>query len=434
MSLPRILKFALHGALFWIIFQYLIGPSTLPLDDPIANVRAFTRDVEFNYITWTLDAIEIKFKQLSLNTIDYLDQETQHQIVWDYLVLVDEIQRSEGHLNQLYADPTIENKEASTAPVRSQLDRLYIQRALLGPLAESVMQNRVAAITSELGFNFGGQPFPPVLYHSTPLPWALIVSPRSIIEQTANISLETELTVEEHIILEDDIAESLDVSTLVVPVGGIGTYPTMVAQSSHLVWISEVISHEWAHNYLTLRPLGMLYGDTPEMRIMNETTASIFGNEIGDAIIAEFFPEFAPPPPPPPPPPTDESQEEEPPPQLPPEPPAFDFRAEMRETRVTVDELLSEGKIEEAETYMEERRQIFWENGYRHIRKLNQAYFAFYGAYGDVPGGAAGTDPVGAAVRELRLRSETLLEFVNRISWLTSFEDLQEVLQETPSS
>jgi hypothetical protein len=201
----------------------------------------------------------------------------------------------------------------------------------------------------------------------------------------------------------------------------------MVAQSSHLVWISEVISHEWAHNYLTLRPLGLLYGQTPELRTMNETTASIFGNEIGEAIIATYFPEFAPPPPPPP---TDEDQKE--PPQPP--PPAFDFRAEMRETRVTVDGLLAEGKIKEAETYMDERRQFFWENGYRHIRKLNQAYFAFYGAYGDAPGGAAGEDPVGAAVRELRSRSDTLLAFVNRMAWLTSFEDLQEVLQEIPSS
>ncbi len=50
------------------------------------------------------------------------------------------------------------------------------------------------------------------------------------------------------------------------------------------------------------------------------------------------------------------------------------------------DELLAAGKIEEAEAYMEARRQVFWDNGYA-IRKLNQAYFAFYGAYADVPGG-----------------------------------------------
>ena len=100
----------------------------------------------------------------------------------------------------------------------------------------------------------------------------------------------------------------------------------------------------------------------------------------------------------------------------------------MHETRVTTDEMLAAGKIEEAEAYMDARREIFWQNGYA-IRKLNQAYFAFYGAYADVPGGPAGEDPVGPAVRALRTQSESLADFVNRISWMTSFEQLQAAIQ-----
>ena len=75
---------------------------------------------------------------------------------------------------------------------------------------------------------------------------------------------------------------------------------------------------------------------------------------------------------------------------------------------------------------MESRRQIFVENGYR-IRKLNQAYFAFHGAYADRPGGAAGAseDPVGSAVRKLRNQSPSLAVFLNRISWMWSYEQLQ---------
>jgi len=101
----------------------------------------------------------------------------------------------------------------------------------------------------------------------------------------------------------------------------------------------------------------------------------------------------------------------------------------MRETRVTVDNLLAEGRIEEAEEYMEMRRAFFWDNGYL-IRKLNQAFFAFHGAYADVPGGAAGEDPVGAAVRELRSQSPSLAAFLNRISWMSSFEQLQSAVEE----
>jgi hypothetical protein len=160
---------------------------------------------------------------------------------------------------------------------------------------------------------------------------------------------------------------------------------------------------------------------------MNETTASIAGNEIGTYVLERHYPElvasspalglepvsFSPPS-------STGSQTED--------PPVFDFRAEMHETRVTADKLLAEGKIEEAEGYMEQRRQFFWENGYL-LRKLNQAYFAFHGAYADVPGGAAGEDPVGPAVRALREQSASLADFINTIAWMTSFEELQQAIR-----
>ncbi|GAP17362.1 hypothetical protein, partial [Levilinea saccharolytica] len=114
--------------------------------------------------------------------------------------------------------------------------------------------------------------------------------------------------------------------------------------------------------------------------------------------------------------------------QPPAEPPAFDFRAEMHITRVEADRLLADGKVDEAEAYMEARRQVFYANGYV-LRRLNQAYFAFHGAYADTPLGAAGEDPVGPAVRALRAQSGSLREFLNRISWMDEFADLQKALQ-----
>jgi len=108
----------------------------------------------------------------------------------------------------------------------------------------------------------------------------------------------------------------------------------------------------------------------------------------------------------------------------------FDYRAEMRQTRLQVDELLAAGKVDEAERYMEMRRQFFWEHGY-HIRKINQAYFAFYGSYADQPGGgAAGADPVGTAVRKLWAESSSLKEFVDRVSAVRSYADLLALLEQ----
>ncbi|MBT4002536.1 MAG: hypothetical protein HOF10_04380 [Chloroflexi bacterium] len=393
-------------------------------EDLNSNVRAYTRQIEFDYIRWTMNAIKLKFTQFSLGTSNYIDEKDQKALVLDYIDLVREIQTTESQLGDIYTDPHIEDQESAATPLSQKLDQLYEERLLLGPLAESILQNMMTLILDELEFTFVGQTIPPLLYHSSPLPWALIVSPREIIRQDTQVHLETQLNVEDHIELENKISEDLEVSTLVVPIGGVGVYPTMVAQTTNLRWLASVVAHEWIHNYLNIRPLGLAYSISPELRTINETTASIAGDEIGDALIAKFFPEFLPPPPPPELP--EKPLTDNP---LPPAPPVFDFRAEMRETRNTADSLLEEGKIEEAEDYMEARRLIFWENGYR-IRKLNQAYFAFHGAYADVPGGAAGEDPVGAAVRFLRSESLSLQDFVKKISRVNSYEELKEIIGE----
>jgi len=110
----------------------------------------------------------------------------------------------------------------------------------------------------------------------------------------------------------------------------------------------------------------------------------------------------------------------------PPDPDRFDFDAEMRRTRLHVDELLAAGKIEEAETYMEARRQIFVQNGYP-LRKLNQAYFAFHGSYAT---GAASTDPIGPKLQELRRLTPDLSVFVAAVREIAQPSDLDRLLNE----
>ncbi len=67
---------------------------------------------------------------------------------------------------------------------------------------------------------------------------------------------------------------------------------------------------------------------------------------------------------------------------------------------------------------MEERRREFVRQGYA-IRKLNQAYFAFYGGYQDEPG-AGGTDPTGPAIEELRVLSPDLLAWMQTMRAITT--------------
>jgi hypothetical protein len=397
-----------------VVGSLLLAFSNYPPGDELQRIRAFSRPLEFDYVGWTLNALGTKLAQVALGAADTLTPEEQSQLVLDYLDLISRIDQADQRLNEIYADPEIANPEIASQLLRQQLSDLEAQRELLGPVAESILQSQVSQIVAELGLTVGGQPVPPVLFHSTSLPTALIVSPRDEIKQLHNISLEPDIHVDQRTILEDSIDQAFDVSSLIVDVGGIGVYPTMITETSNLNFLTEVIAHEWVHNFLSLRPLGLNYFTSPELRTMNETAAALAGKEIGLAVMERFYPELVPPPPPP------ETPSE---PGEPPPPPTFDFRDEMRQTRVTVDQLLADSKIEEAEAYMEARRQVFWEHGYR-IRKLNQAYFAFYGAYADAPGGAAGEDPVGEAVRALYANSPSLESFLKRIAWMTSFEDL----------
>ncbi|HEY5984396.1 MAG TPA: hypothetical protein VIU38_13080 [Anaerolineales bacterium] len=405
-----------------LAFAASLAPSAaiLPGDEQ-DQARRYTRNIEFEYLSWMQDAARLKAAAGAAGIPGYVDRASRRIIVSDYLQVTQKVILAQDALNKIYADPQVEDKIQAAAYIKQQLLRLGAVQDELAPLAEAVLQSQVTEVAAALGLTTLGQPIPEVLYHSTSVPDALIVSPRDLIRQTANISIQPGLPADQQTQLEQRVEQGLDASALVVPIGGIGVYPTMITQTTDRRWLVDTIAHEWTHNYLELRPLGLLYDRTPELRTMNETTADIVGTEIGDQVEQRYYaserrglaanspmigllahypdPHDA-------------------------DPPPFDFRSEMHTTRTTVDNLLASGKILEAETYMEQRRKLFLENGF-YIRRLNQAYFAFYGAYADVPGGPAGADPVGPAVRALRAESGSLAEFLKRISWMTSFHQLQ---------
>ena len=422
------IKILLKNLLLIAIGVLVLAQSTVTPDNELERLRTLTRAIEFDYIDWTFDALIVKNFQESVKAPRYLTVDDQRNTVFGYLDLVSTVNQTTREINRIYADPNIQDPDKEAAELNERLRDLKEMENSLKPIAESIIQDQITKTLTDLDLTVAGQPVPPVLYHVTRLPSALIISPRSVIQQDHNISLQPELTTEDINALEENVENRLDVSALVVPIGGVGTYPTMVMSTTDLEWLVEVVSHEWVHNFLTLRPVGALYLASGEMRTINETTANLAGKEIGRAVLERYYPELAPAP---------EPQEEAPakeevtpkPTPTPQDPNVFNYNREMHKTRVQVDELLAQGEIEEAEEYMEARRRFFWEHGYQ-IRKLNQAYFAFYGAYNDVPGGGAGgKDPIGPAVQELRKQSSSLAEFLRRISWVTSFEALQQELQ-----
>jgi hypothetical protein len=111
----------------------------------------------------------------------------------------------------------------------------------------------------------------------------------------------------------------------------------------------------------------------------------------------------------------------------PPAPPAtVNFNEEMRALRLEVDRLLAEGKVEEAERTMEEKRQFLAENGIV-IRKINQAYFAFYGTYADSP---QSSNPIGPKIERVWVLTQDVGVFLTLMREVEDAGELDQLLAE----
>ena len=299
---------------------------------------------------------------------------------------------------------------ADTSGIEEELAGLRKEQAALEDRVEAIIAAQVKEAVGSEGLFRGPRRnilFPPVLLELDPLPDLLVLSPRARIEieDTSLVSPGLSVSTQEHLERQQ---EKLGRSSLVTGIGGLATYPSLVSATSGLRFALGAVAHEWLHHYLAFQPLGRQYGANGDLTSLNETVAELFGDEIGARLYHEFYGG-------PPPPPLDRRQE----PGDRPDPGQFDFTREMRQTRVRAEELLREGLIYEAESYMEERRQLFLANGY-YLRKLNQAYFAFHGSYAESP---ASVSPLGAQVRSLRLSSASLGDFVRTVERFSRFED-----------
>jgi hypothetical protein len=388
-----------------LLFCLLGGCATSEFDD---NLNDIVKPYRFNFVGWELGAFAHETRQW----LGGEDAEIPSRTVREYFSLVEQIRALERQ---------IASETGDTAELEAELEELEEQRLALVSSVEEIIAEQIRDVLKEQGiYNPWDESiglkitFPPVNFVLSKLPYLLVISPRDHIESMREIALRGDLTLKEIEGIEAE-ADALGVSSLVVALGGAGAlYPTLVTDDASLSRTIDIAVEEWLHQYLSLKPLGFRYAldllgihRDYEIATMNETLAGIVSAEIGDLVCAKYYPEYA-----------DSTQTEE-------EPESeFDFNAEMRAIRIAVDEYLAQGEIELAEEFMEERRQYLLSMGY-YIRKLNQAYFAFHGAYADEP---TSVDPIGVEMKRLREESASLKEFLNTVADMTSRQDLKETL------
>jgi len=403
----------LTGAWTWNKFS----PST-PIQKQVAQE---VKSYKFDLAGYEVRAISGKVDDFITRPGTRLTPEEQVSLVRNYIQLANEARRLESEINRIYADPAQSDPKAASA---SQQKRLHEIKALMHevrPMVESILAHQVSQTMEDMGLGAMGTLWPPLVFNFSALPNYLVVSPRDHIELEAGVHLRPDLTIPEKEKIEDDVTEKFDVSTLVEELGGLGVWPTMLTDEASLSWILNTIAHEWLHTYMAFHPLGWHMFDSPQMDTINETVATIVGEEVGAEVAWRYYDI-----PKPPPQPLHKTPEKLP----PPNPEKFDFQTEMRRTRLKVDELLKAGKVDEAEAYMEARRKEFVKHGY-YIRKLNQAYFAFHGTYATT---SASTDPIGPKLQELRSLTPDLVTFLHEVRRISKPEDLDSLLQEWGSA
>jgi len=164
----RIIR-GLEITLALIILASIMGYSNPSITHPIEKVRAYTRQIEFNYISWMFEAAIVKLRAASMGVPYTIGHSTQKQIVSEYLRITQLILEKEYRLTQIYADAAVIDKELASKLLRGELAKLYIRQNELSPLVEAILQEQVSEILAELGLTSAGQVVPNVWYHSTPL-------------------------------------------------------------------------------------------------------------------------------------------------------------------------------------------------------------------------------------------------------------------------
>ena len=306
--------------------------------------------------------------------------------------------------------------------LQSELRALRRERDSLADLVELTIGEAVSDVMRDQGLERHWGPlrplFPPVSFRVTRVPRLIVVSPRDRIANVESRLLESDVTPLRMEELEAAVGPAQDQSAVVTRIGGVATYPALVSDSQSFRSVVQHRRPRVAAPLLLPPPAGpgllRLGGDGLAQRDRRRPGGPgagrprAAGPRRGASPAAGARPR--------------QVQSE------PPEPPEFSFAAEMRETRLHTDALLAEGKVEEAEAYMEERRRLMVEHGYA-IRVLNQAYFAFHGAYAESP---ASSSPIGAQVRRFREHSDSVGDFILRIREISTYQQFLDYLDTLP--
>ena len=331
----------------------------------------------------------------------------------DYLLVARRVEKEENRLEGPFANGSL-GAAREGPPSRDYLNELVDEKEKLRAGAEEAVESELSAVLIVEGFGSRfNLIFPPVDIRFDKPPTMLIISPRDRIELVEAVMLHPDIPGFERNRIETKLLEDYNLSALVDNLAGLSTFPSLVSDLQQLRSVLQTSAHEWLHSFFFFRSFGQNYQASEEMFTLNETVADLVGRELGDTTFARIGGDLS----------VSSSR------YLSREKSDPTLAREMRETRLRTEELLAQGKVEEAEEYMKKRWWRLRLGGYR-IRKLNQAYFAFRGRYAEGP---ASLSPIGQQVKELRGLFPDVASFVKTVSGVSSYQEFLDILERLKS-
>ena len=400
-----------------LVLVYFLGGGCAHARDFDKQLSSIVNPYIFRVVEWEFRTIPREVNQWIFGRDEQVDDEIQ--LVMEYFSSVERIRILKSEVEVIDTG----NGQSDLASLEAELNILQERRTALENTVERIIEKQIREILAQQGiFNPVDRlirlkvSFPPLNFKLEKPPHLLVISSRDRIESMREITLLQNISPEKIEDIEDTVDE-LGVSSLVVVLGGLGaTYPTFVTNEASLRFTIDAATEEWLHQYLIFKPLGFLYlldltgvSRNYEIATMNETLASMVSKEIGSIVYSTYYSGYA----------DNGAYQDQ---QADADSP---FNREMREIRRAVDNYLARGEIGPAEEFMEQKRQQLASMGY-HIRKLNQAYFAFYGTYADSP---TSVSPIGLELKELKSQSASLKDFLDAVASMTSRQDLIDSLK-----
>ena len=415
------------------LVMLLLVTWLVPVGDKRSDTAAVQVSLDHTYglVSWEFENFFDKWRHRVWTALPWTptSEADRRRALDRYVVLVDELRIAKDLLSEASSENGTDQGNVSNAQLA--VDRLIAERDGFRDGVEEFLEQAVAdAIRSAEVDLVGSFVWPPVDFRIDSPPKLLVTSPRDVIRRDEDVLIDPEISIDDIEKIENELAEVANISAVVLQTGGLASYPNVIP-TADLERLLDVAAHEWLHAYLVFNPLGRAYFDGGDIRVMNETLADIFGQEIGLRVYSEITgePYVAPVRPEtamrntesknPDGPDGSDSDEET-------GADDFDFNRFMAETRARTDELLEEELMDEAESYMESRRIELLDHGHT-IRKINQAYFAFHNTYAESP---SSTSPIARYLWDLRDQVDTVGELVKLLRPLGTYKEFELLLVE----